>query len=80
MLRLATQGSSCDFISDLILRALYNEKIGVESPVMTYVIYFISLLTFALNTGIYLHKLCRARTTIAPTGMLNNSQELQDDR
>jgi hypothetical protein len=75
MIRLATKGNSCDFISDLILRALYNEKIGVESPVMTYVIYFISLLTFAINTGIYLHKLWRARNTIAPTGMLNTSQE-----
>jgi hypothetical protein len=76
--RLATKGNSCDFISDLILRALYNEKIEVESPVMTYVIYCVSLLTFVLNTGIYLHKLCRARNNVAPTGMLNNSQEPRD--
>jgi hypothetical protein len=80
LIRFFRQKSQCDFISDFILHALYNEKVGVDAPVLMNVIYFVSLLTFAINLGIFLHKMWKSRNTVVPTSMLNNSQEPQDDQ
>jgi hypothetical protein len=80
LIRFFRQKSQCDFISDFILHALYNEKVGVDAPILMNVIYFVSLLTFAINLGIFLHKMLKSRNTVVPTSMLNNSQEPQDNQ
>jgi hypothetical protein len=80
LIRFFRQKSQCDFISDFILHALYNEKVGVDEPIVMNVIYLASLLTFVINLAIFLHKMWKSRNTVVPTSMLNNSQEPQDDQ
>ncbi len=80
LIRFFRQESQCDFIPYFILQALYNEKVGVDTPMEMDVKYFASLLTFAINLAIFLHKMWQSRNTVVPTSMLNNSQEPQDDQ